>query len=266
MRNSIKNGLGLTTWCEVGIGISEVRDPWQIGGTDELIEDGAKMMRLVFPDADAILKKIGGNTQQGNVNHVQFTEPLSEMESFYDIWDELRDYELKEFVFPAMPKCTNAEEAFMGEKIRKFECNMPALKNATHMFYLCTKLQEYKGDLSNLEDGSRMFLQCESLKSFTEPLPKLRNGLEMFYCCYSLRDFSSDLSSLKNGDGMFVGCPLSKKSVENIVKTIGTADKEDTAITIGYGKGELTPQEIKKYKAVLEKKNWDATFIEVQDA
>ena len=107
---------------------------------------------------------------------------------------------------------------------------------AGNMFYYCTSLDDFRGDLSSLTDGSYMFYYCTSLGSFSGDLSSLTDGTLMFDRCKGLTKFTSDLSSLTNGTSMFRLCSLDEDSFKNIATTIKdvSGDSESHQINLGY--------------------------------
>lgn len=107
---------------------------------------------------------------------------------------------------------------------------------AANMFYYCTSLASFSGNLSSLTDGSYMFYYCTSLASFSGDLSSLTDGTLMFGGCKGLTKFTSDLSSLTNGLSMFRLCSLDEDSFKNIATTIKdvSGDSESHQIHLGY--------------------------------
>ena len=89
------------------------------------------------------------------------------------------------------------------------------------LFYNCTALTSFSGDLSNLVNGRSMFMNCTNLTSFNGDLSNLVNGRSMFHTT-KLTQFSGDLSNLENGTGMFNYAPLESFSEDLSSLTIGS--------------------------------------------
>ena len=94
-----------------------------------------------------------------------------------------------------------------------WDCDMKFVTNASEMFYYCSNLTSFKGDLSSLTDGSSMFDSCSNLTSF-----------------------KGDLSSLTDGDRMFYDCKLDKDSVIRIITCLRESNtcSSSAKLTIGY--------------------------------
>ena len=86
--------------------------------------------------------------------------------------------------------------------LSKFIGDLSSLTEGQSMFY-GSGLVTFYSDLSSLTDGDSMFYSCGSLKTFYSDLSSLTDGQRMFQDCYALATFTSDLSSLTVGDYMF---------------------------------------------------------------
>jgi hypothetical protein len=87
--------------------------------------------------------------------------------------------------------------------------------------------------MSNLLVSNQMFYTCTSLTSFVGDLSSLIDGNGMFNSCTNLTTFTSDLSSLINGNNMFINCKLNPKSIKNILYTINDIKAEKELYTSG---------------------------------
>jgi hypothetical protein len=116
------------------------------------------------------------------------------------------------------------------------------------MFYECTSLTSFTGDLSkmrvgpgmfcncnklttlqrnqsgdpleftSLYNGYYMFKNCKSLESFNANLPALTGAPYMFANCEKMKTFTSPLNELLNCDGMFQGCTSLESFTINMPK------------------------------------------------
>lgn len=77
------------------------------------------------------------------------------------------------------------------------------MTDAEMMFYGCSSLKSFQGDLKNLTKGYLMFSHCSSLESFeTSNLDNLTNGVMMFQNT-KISEFHISLPNLEAGDLMF---------------------------------------------------------------
>lgn len=100
--------------------------------------------------------------------------------------------------------------------LTRWNSDLPKLERGWHMFYGCTELISFKGNMPSLVgDGNQVEGSCvdsmfsySNLSSFEGDMPNLVNGTNMF--CYSnLALFVGDMPNLENGSGMFCGCNVS---------------------------------------------------------
>ena len=184
--------------------LSEVRDPWQIGGSDPR-KTGLKMMELAFGQQkiDKIIKDICSPETK--------MVPFSELEDGTNIFFKASDIQSISSPFNNL---INGNNMFKFSSIEKLNCNFPVLEAAHDMFMRCGSLSEFTGNLPKLTDGIRMFYQCEMLETFDAPLPKLEKAEEMFYYCKNLKSFNSKLPNLINGDQMFSWCNLTEFKID----------------------------------------------------
>ena len=102
---------------------------------------------------------------------------------------------------------TDGDYMFFGcTNLTTFNGDLSSLTYGAGMFLFCENLTSFSSNLSSLTDGNYMFTECSQLTSFNSNLSSLTNGLEMFYNCSQLTSFNSNLSSLTDGESMFNGC------------------------------------------------------------
>ena len=109
-----------------------------------------------------------------------------------------------------------------------------------------------------------MFYQCSNLTSFNGDLSSLTDGLNMFMGCNNLTSFNGDLSSLTGGENMFYPCKLDAASVERILTTIpeytdGSSHKLTMTVQSGEAAakfGEITGTTPTSYQKSVNFKGW----------
>lgn len=134
----------------------------------------------------------------------------------------------------------NAEAMFMDNlSLKAVNSDFTSLENGWGMFWGCSEMSSFSGNLSKLENGNQMFVGCEKLTEFTEDLSSLKYGAGMFESCYSLEKFTGDLSSLLTGCGMFNSANLNVESFEfiadgikNLLESGHSTINEDGSITL----------------------------------
>ena len=199
--------------------IGEVRDTWQIGGSEK-IETGLEMMRLAFGEAETekITQKILAGTVRRKLSNIVDGQLM-----FYE------NENIDEITSP-MLNLKKGKRMFKRSTLKKFASDMPKLEEGWEMFYKCYDLEAVSNiDLSSLTTGYQMFYDCENLREFNiEKLPSLETAREMFYStnidefhtsmpklnfggsmfryCKNLNRFEADMASLKDGTFMFEGC------------------------------------------------------------
>lgn len=136
-----------------------------------------------------------------------------------------------------------AHSMFYSSDIQSFVSYAPKLTNGSLMFYGCSNLTEFCGDLSTIKNGQSMFYGCYSLHTFKSDLSQLENGTEMFLDCGSLSTFTGKLTSLQDGNNMFLRCKLNYNSVVNILTSIldenQYVNSQGTTLTLGVDKNYM---------------------------
>lgn len=117
--------------------------------------------------------------------------------------------------------------------LTSFSGDLTNLTNGSYMFYQCTKLPSWTADLPSLTTGPGMFKSCSKLASFSGELPKLKNGDSMFYNCTSLISFNSTLPAMTSATDMFYGCILNEDSILNILNSIPTYTSGTRRLNLG---------------------------------
>lgn len=278
---------------EIGV-IGELRDPWQIGGS-ETERVGKEMMKLAFgeDEVEKILQKVldlgsiklsdvvdGKSMFHNNADIHKLEDPMPNLktgDSMFGICSSLKS------VKADMPNLVNGRLMFTGcRKLRDFiDVDLSSLKNGEMMFSGCeslnmfhikelpsleysygmfdrTGLTIFSTNMPKLKLGSNMFSNSPHLWAFEADTPLLENGNEMFNGCTLLSHFDGDLSSLKDGWCMFNGCKLSLSSINHILRTINRNGNGQT-ITIGYDKS-ISDENIEKLSQKFEKLNWRPDF------
>ena len=102
--------------------------------------------------------------------------------------------------------CSNLEEIDVGSSLSDSSI-LPSV-NFSGMFYKCSSLRKFTGDLSKVKNGHNLFFGCplETIQSDSEGTPinlsSLTNGAQMFYYSRLLK-FDIDLNNVTNASGMF---------------------------------------------------------------
>jgi hypothetical protein len=78
-----------------------------------------------------------------------------------------------------------------------------------------------------------MFYGCTALTSFTGDLSSLTAARSMFAHCYNLTSFNSSLSKITDGTDMFINCKLNAASVKNIINSLPSTSGKTISIGIG---------------------------------
>lgn len=233
--------------------IGECRDTWQTGDKQET---GLRMMRAMFGKdvIDKIINDILSKISVKDINNkIVDVDKISGMRESIDSMDD-------RFVMNVdFPNLENGESMFSNIGLRSFNGKLPKLMNGKKMFSV-NGITSFENDLPNLTNGSHMFEGCSKLKSFKSKTPSLKNGYGMFARCYSLTDFDGDLSSLERGDYMFYCCPLTRESIENILRTIATHPYDENGrkrkLDIGFH-NSITSQERLNYRKRFKEKGWE---------
>lgn len=133
--------------------------------------------------------------------------------------------------------------------LTSFNTSLPNLTGGAAMFWNCTKLASWNQPLPKLTRGSYqvygfgflglsseyigMFYGCTALTSFTGDLSSLTAARAMFAHCYNLTSFNSSLSKITDGTDMFINCKLNAASVKNIINSLPSTSGKTISIGIG---------------------------------
>lgn len=130
---------------------------------------------------------------------------------------------------------THASGMFDGcVDLLTFDSDLSNLSNGSGMF-MGSSIASFDRDLPKLDNGSSMFRSCTGFTSFDVYLPALYYASAMFMDCPQLTSFTSDLRLLKYGLSMFGSCKLDAQSVANIVHSLPNRNGEITDIATGFG-------------------------------
>lgn len=163
----------------------------------------------------------------------------------------------------------SGSEMFRGLAIASWSKDMPALKVANNMFYDCSKLYSFTGNLSSLENMDYMFYMAGStvvgpgrragIHNFNPTnlgkvktaryafyqagfitwnwdMPNLQNGVYMFDNNTALTTFTGSLEKLKDGTNMF----SNDRSLTTFVSNLSSLEKADNM----FDTCKLTPQSV----------------------
>lgn len=143
-----------------------------------------------------------------------------------------------------------------------WEIPLPNLTNGTNMFFKCSSLLSFSGNLSKLTNGYTMFAGA-GISSWTVELPNLTNGYNMFRNCSKLTSWNADLPKLSNGDYMFSGCKLDKAGVHRIAESIPVKPDDATSgyrLILGIAKALRDDADVAADLETIEvTKGWDLT-------
>lgn len=181
--------------------LKEVRDPWQIGGANE-IDTGLKMLELAFgkDKVDNLIKSITyrkelSNRRAINLNRIQVAkktfygeENLTELNQNFS---RLKTSELM------CHGCIN---------LNSVNSNFPVLEEDRESFIRCTKLHSFTGNLDSLKKMRGTFNLCKNLEVFNSKLPNLTLGYSSFRGCEKLKSFTIDMPLLEDSKFMFGSC------------------------------------------------------------
>lgn len=152
-----------------------------------------------------------------------------------------------------------------------FRCQSKYLKKAPALFKNTT-IVSFNGDLSNLVDGSQMFMGASNFNSFTtKNLDALENGKQMFRGT-SIYSWTMDLPSLKIGNGFLNSCQsittinVRMPKVENITGFCWGSNSLNTVVchaplaTIGASAFTACPNLVSFDGELLSLQNGDEMF------
>lgn len=137
--------------------LSEVRDPWQVGGEDRTVY-GSQMFEKVFSfPAEKFLRDI-------NEKLIPLSEIVDGQKAFYN--NDMEHFEAN---------LTNLRDGWSMfancKNLRTFTAEFPKLLNSHYMFSGCKQLESFSCDLPLIVSCERMFLLCENLLSFECSVP-----------------------------------------------------------------------------------------------
>lgn len=135
---------------------------------------------------------------------------------------------------------------FEKSNIKSWDFDMPNLENGGGhvttssitkkfggMFYGCTGLKSFTGDLPKLTIGRNMFYNCSGLTEWTVDLPSLTDGGSMFWGC-KFTTFNVNVDSLENAQYMFVS-----NQIIDFGSALPSLKFGDSMFSSGAFKGEI---------------------------
>lgn len=140
--------------------------------------------------------------------------------------------------------------------LTSFDGDLSSLTIGSYMFYYCTNLTSFTGDMPALTNGTDMFYWCNNLTSFKGKLTALTNGVYMFSNCSNLTSFESDLSALTSGSNMFSKCKLDLASVNRIATSIPSYTSGSHPITIGVDSTKVSTEQQATANTIIVGKGW----------
>ena len=100
---------------------------------------------------------ISGNSMFASTAITSFNGNLQNLQNGHAMFQNAK---LESFT-SKLPRCTNTEWMFHNNKLTKFVIDLPAVTYAPKMFVGCTSLEEFRGCLPSLRNGTQMFDGCK---------------------------------------------------------------------------------------------------------
>ena len=120
---------------------------------------------------------------------------------------------LKNLPLTSMTNIIAANQAFAGNRFKKFDLSVPNLTTVNNMFQNCSELEEVTSDFpSGLTNTTYMFDNCQSLKTLKPfDTTSVTSSAFMFRNTYELKDVSGfNFSASTNSEYMFINSGIEK--------------------------------------------------------
>ena len=121
------------------------------------------------------------------------------------------------------PLLKSAERAFKGTGIKQFKGTLTNLENGNEMFDNLNLISFESLNLDRLINARKMFNNSR-MTTWNINLPKLVDGHSMFTSNTSLKSFNGSLESLSDGSYMFAGC-TNLESFQSSLSALEVADE-----------------------------------------